>query len=187
MRALIVYESMFGNTHAVADHVADGLRSAGLYVTVVPVKEATDELVAEADLLVCGGPTHAHGLSGDVSRQTAIEMADSEDSGLEVDRDAAGPGLRDWFHGFENRQLGAAAFDTRYAADAAWTGRASLGITHRLRRHGFIVLVPPESFLVDEHNHLLPGEAQRATKWGESVAGAGLERSQANPRADAGH
>jgi flavorubredoxin len=175
MHALVVYESMFGNTHAVANDIADGLRPA-FDVTVVPVGEATDELVAEADLLVCGGPTHAHGLSGDVSRRTAMEMAAGEGSLLALDHDASGPGLRDWFHGFESRHRAAAAFDTRFEGGAGWSGRASLGIAQRLRRHGFLVIAPPESFVVDEHNHLRPGEAERATKWGASVAVAALER-----------
>jgi hypothetical protein len=179
MHAFIVYESMFGNTHAVADDIADGLRPA-FEVTVVPVKEATDELIAAADLLVCGGPTHAHGLSGDVSRRAAIQMAGDEESGLAMDEDSAGPGLRDWFHGFENRHVGAAAFDTRYEGGAAKTGRASLGIAQRLRRHGFVLVVPPESFLVDEHNHLLPGEAERAKNWGASLAAAAVARSGAD-------
>jgi hypothetical protein len=179
MHAIIVFESMFGNTHAVADDIADGLRSA-FEVTVVPVKEATDELVAAADLIVCGAPTHAHGLSGDVSRRAAIQMADDEECGLEMDDDAGGPGLRDWFHGFESRHVAAAAFDTRYEGGAAQTGRASLGVAHRLRRHGFVLVVPPESFLVDEHNHLLPGEAERANKWGASLAAAALARSGAD-------
>jgi hypothetical protein len=174
MHALIVYESMFGNTHAVANDIAGGLRSA-FQVTAVPVKEAIGQLAAEADLLVCGGPTHAHGLPGDVSRRAAIEMAEQEDSGLQVDGDATGPGLREWFHGFETRHVPAAAFDTRYEGDAAWTGRASLGIEHRLRRHGFVVIVPPESFLVDQHNRLLRGEALRAEKWGAALADAALE------------
>ena len=45
MRALVVYESMYGNTRAVAGDIADGLR-ADFEVTVVPVAEATAELVA---------------------------------------------------------------------------------------------------------------------------------------------
>jgi flavodoxin len=38
-RAMVVYESMFGNTHAVADAVAEGLGS-GVEVTVVDVTHA---------------------------------------------------------------------------------------------------------------------------------------------------
>ena len=60
MRALVVYESMYGNTHVVASNIADGLR-ATYEVTLVPVAEATAELVAGAGLLVAGAPTHITG------------------------------------------------------------------------------------------------------------------------------
>lgn len=62
MRALVVYEPMYGNTRVIAGHVAEGLRPTH-EVTVVPVGQATEELVARADLLVVGGPTHMHGVS----------------------------------------------------------------------------------------------------------------------------
>jgi menaquinone-dependent protoporphyrinogen IX oxidase len=45
MRALVVYESMYGNTHVVASNIADGLRTTH-EVTLVPVSEATPEIVA---------------------------------------------------------------------------------------------------------------------------------------------
>jgi flavodoxin len=53
MRALVVYESMYGNTHVIASNIADGLRST-CEVTLVPVAEATWDLIADADLLVAG-------------------------------------------------------------------------------------------------------------------------------------
>jgi hypothetical protein len=62
MRALVVYTSMYGNTHAVAVSIAAGL-STGHDVTLAPVTRATPELVAAADLLVVGGPTHLHRMS----------------------------------------------------------------------------------------------------------------------------
>lgn len=43
MKALVVYESMYGNTHKVARHVAEGLCAAGLEVEVVPVATATKD------------------------------------------------------------------------------------------------------------------------------------------------
>ena len=55
MRAVVVYESMFGNTHVIADHVAEGLRN-GFEVTVVGVAEVTVEMLADVDLLVVEGP-----------------------------------------------------------------------------------------------------------------------------------
>ena len=68
MRALVVYESMYGNTHVVAMNIAAGL-SARHDVTLVPVTRATPELVAGADLLVVGGPTHMHRMSTAASRR----------------------------------------------------------------------------------------------------------------------
>ena len=50
MRALVVYESMYGNTHVVAASIADSLRATH-DVTLVPVAEATRELAGGADLL----------------------------------------------------------------------------------------------------------------------------------------
>jgi flavodoxin len=37
MRALVVYESMYGNTHIVANCIAEGLRDKACDVTVMPV------------------------------------------------------------------------------------------------------------------------------------------------------
>ena len=135
MRALVVYESMYGNTHVVASNIADGLRATH-EVTLVPVAEATEDLVAEADLLVVGGPTHMHGLSSPASRRMAAQAAAKPASGLSLDPDACGPGLRDWLKGLgpgigpgiSSAHALAAAFDTRLNGVAAFTGHASRGI-----------------------------------------------------------
>ncbi len=177
MRALIVYESMYGNTHAVADHIAEGLRSH-LEVEVVPVEAATDDKVATVDLLVVGGPTHVHTLSSEKSRAAAKATAAKPDADLTMDADAEGEGLRDWFDLLPAaRSTDAAAFDTRLDGAAILTGRASKAIGRRLTKHGFDLVADPESFLVDKHNHLIPGEADRATQWAKELA----ESVVANP------
>ena len=171
MRALIVYESRFGNTHAVAAHIADGIRTVA-ETTLVPVHEATREQVADADLLVVGGPTHVHGMSSERSRAGAAEMA-AKDDDLELDPDAPGDGLRDWFRTLaDDAGSGrlAAAFDTRVHASTLITGQASGGIAKRLRAHGFDLVVDRESFFVDKSTHLEPGEDDRATEWGRNLA-----------------
>src|ERR1039458_5298273 len=94
MRALVVYESMYGNTRVVAGNIADGLR-AGHDVILVPVAEATGELLAWADLVIVGGPTHMHLLSTAASRRLAAQAAATQASGLKLDPEAGGPGLRD--------------------------------------------------------------------------------------------
>ena len=172
MHALIVYESMFGNTHVIADHVAQGLRPA-FDVTVIPVTGATAHAVAAADLVVCGGPTHVHGLSSNRSRASAVATADKPRYALSLDPGAPGPGLRDLFDHLDRSQhAAAAAFDTRLDGPAPLTGRASRAIARRLRDHGFRLVVQPESFLVDKQTRLLAGEADRAEAWGRSLAAA---------------
>jgi len=170
VRAVVVYESMFGNTHTIAQHIADGLGDT----TVVSVHDATTELIAGADLVVVGGPTHVHGMSSERSREGAVDQA-AKDDDLELDPEAVGDGLRDWF-GDLARDVGAgklaAAFDTRVDASTLITGQASKGITKRLRAHGFEMALDNESFFVDKSNHLEHGEADRAIEWGRSVAAA---------------
>jgi Flavodoxin len=171
MRALVVYESMFGNTRVAATNIADGLR-ADYEVTLVPVAEATPELVAAADLVVAGAPTHMHGLSGTSSRRMAAEAAAKEDSGLRLDPDARGPGMREWLNDLGHRDGLAAAFDTRINGVGVFTGRASRRIAKLLKRHGYRLVAAPQSFLVGSQNTLLDGEASWARRWGMTLGAA---------------
>jgi hypothetical protein len=171
MRALVVYESMYGNTHVVAGQIADGLRGTH-EVTLVPVARATPELLDAADLLVVGGPTHMHGMSSASSRKMAAKTAGKQDSALALDPDASGPGLRDWLAVIGRRPGLAAAFDTRLTGMPWATGRASRAIGSLLRRHGYRLVDAPESFLVSKQNTLLDGESARARSWGAAVGAA---------------
>jgi hypothetical protein len=170
MRAVVVYESMYGNTHLVADAIGNGLRTA-YQVDVVPVDRADQRLLERADLVVVGGPTHAHGMSHASTREAAVADAHQPDSDLILDPDAEGPGLREWFSALPTMHAKAAAFDTRVDLPAVLTGRASKGIGRRLRQHGLDLVAEPESFLVTRQNHLEPDEATRARQWGRQLAG----------------
>jgi hypothetical protein len=168
MKVVIVYESMYGNTHHIANAIGEGL-DAEADVTVVPVDDAGAELVRAADLLVVGGPTHAHGMTRESTRTAALESAAKDDS-LTLDPDAPGPGLRDWFDGVELQDRDAVAFDTRLHGPPVLTGRASKGIASRLRQHGANHVAEPQSFLVTKENHLDPGEEAHARAWGARLA-----------------
>jgi hypothetical protein len=170
MQVLVVYESMYGNTHTIAEAVGRGCGD-GNEVQVVPVADATPELVHDADMVFVGGPTHMHGESWSMTRAGARSAAAKED--LELDPDAEGPGLRTWFHGLDRVDgVRAAAFDTRVDANPTFTGRASKGIARKQRHHGFDVIAEPESFLVTGDNTLIDGEDQRAEAWARSVLSA---------------
>jgi hypothetical protein len=135
-------------------------------VTLVPVAEASWDLIADADLLVAGAPTHMHGMSSRSTRRMAAEAADKDGSGLRIEPDAGGPGMRDWLGDLGHRDGLAATFDTRLNGVPAFTGRASRPMARLLKRHGRQLVAAPESFLVGSQNTLLDGETARARRWG---------------------
>ena len=172
MHALVVYESMYGNTHRIAEAIARGLRSA-YTVQVISVTGARYEHVGRYDLIVAGGPTHAHGMSRPGTRQSAISSGRVKADHLQVEPDAGGMGLRAWLDTLGFCSGHAAAFDTRLQGYALLTGSASKGIAAMLRHHGFQLVAEPISFLVDRHDHLLPGEEERAEHWGATLCEKG--------------
>lgn len=168
MRALVIYESMFGNTRDVAEAIAAGLAEHAS-VSVLEVSTAPTS-IEDIDLLVVGAPTHAFGLSRESTRASAAkETSDALISG--------GRGLREWLaEATIASGIPAAAFDT-HATKPNLPGSAASVARRRLRRVGVRVLVPPESFHIEGMTGPLgDGELARARDWGRrlaaSVAGA---------------
>lgn len=174
MNVVVVFESLFGNTHEVAEAIADGAQTADptAEVACVRVSEADPEVAKTADLLVVGGPTHMHGMTSGLSRKmglTAEEKKDEEER-HEIEPGAEGPGVRDWFADLPRAVKGskAAAFDTR--ADARMAGGAAHGIARRLRRHGYDLVAEPEGFIIEgTEGPLRAGEPDRARAWGANL------------------
>ena len=163
MNALVVFESMFGNTRDVAEAVADGLRGGGT-VQLVEVGAAPTTIDADVDLVVAGGPTHAFGLSRETTREDASRKAADEI----VSR---GIGLREWLEAVRLHDgVHAATFDTRIDKPRV-PGSAAKAAAKRLRRHGADRSVDVESFYVhDMTGPLLDGELERARAWGAALA-----------------
>lgn len=181
MRAVVVYESMYGSTHRVAEAVADGLRSVDDFgAEVIPVAHASTEAIAGADIVVVGGPTHVHSLSRPSTRKAAAEAVDKPGSTVELEPDAEGDGLREWFDGVDRLPSLGAAFDTRLDAPAVVTGRASKGIAKRLRHHGSELVDEPHSFLVTKEGHLEEHEEEEARSWGRRLGVTTSERTGAD-------
>lgn len=165
MHSLVVFESMFGNTQAIAKAVADGL-SSRVGTELVEVGAAPKGIGDGVDLLVVGGPTHAFGMSRPRTRQTAAEQAGP-------DLVSTGIGLREWIATLEggSDDVAATAFDTRIDKPHWLVGSAGRGVEKRLRRLGFRVVAPSQSFFVaGTPGPLLDGEAERARRWGEELA-----------------
>ncbi|MEE6271791.1 flavodoxin family protein [Georgenia wangjunii] len=162
MSALVVYESMWGNTRAVAEAVADGLRRAG-EVGVVEVGAAPPLESVDVDLLVVGAPTHAFGLSRPTTRTDAATRA----GGTVI---SAGRGVREWIAGARAAGQRVATFDT-HVSRPNLPGSAGRSAAKMLRSRGCSVMVEPESFYVGGYDGpLLPGELERARAWGDGLA-----------------
>jgi hypothetical protein len=169
VRALVVYESVYGNTRAVAEAIAEGLAPLG-EVELQPAHEAG--AATNRDLLVAGGPTHMHGLTSSFSRRAAVKAG--EEDGVAVEPGAGEErGLRQWLADQSGAGQRAAAFDTRIDRSPKLTGMAARGIARRLHGAGFELIADPESFFVeDSEGPLADGELERARAWGAGVADA---------------
>jgi flavodoxin len=166
MNAIVVYESVYGNTRAVAEAIAEGLGE----VPVLSVHEAAP-LGGTFDLLVVGGPTHIHGMATDRSRQVAVDAAE-KDGASHIDPHATdGPGLRAWLRDLVPDSIHhAAAFDTRLDRSMWFTGTAARGIAKRLTRRGIDVADTASFLVTDSEGPLEAGELERARAWGAKLA-----------------
>jgi flavodoxin len=164
MRALVVYESMFGNTEMVARHVADGLAiRPDVDVEVVDVGHAPTTVGSDVDLLVVGGPTHAFGLSRASTRHEALDQAGTTATPVDV-------GLREWLGEvqFAGRPS-AAAFDTRVKV-RGMPGSAARAAVKRLRRLGADTTAATSFWVTGTPGPLVDGELERAREWAASLA-----------------
>lgn len=182
MRAVVVYESMFGDTRQVAEAIGEGL-APEFEVTIVPVTQVATDQFDAVDLLVVGGPTHVRGMSRPKTRQAAIDQAAQPESGITLEPAIAGPGLREWFTTLTEVPTHAAAFDTRVQMSPLVTGRAAPKIAHSLKRSGCRMIAEPESFLVTtKQPELVEGERERARAWGQTLAANALTELQSSKR-----
>jgi hypothetical protein len=169
MRALVVYESMFGNTRAVAEAMAKRLESAGVTTTVAAATTAPDP--AGYDLVLVGAPTHAHTLPQPSSRTEAAAWARDPAKGLTLEPTVRDAGVREWIEGLGTLTPAPrfAAFATRVDMPRIFTGDASTSIAKRLKQAG-IREVEKECYLVSTVNVLVDGEADRGATWAASLA-----------------
>lgn len=163
MKALVVYDSAYGNTEMIAQAISKGL---SVDDDLVPVQQAGN-LQAEdldgLDLLVVGSPTQ---------RTTYIE-------GIKTFLENIPPG--------KLKGVNVAAFDTRIDNDdmqdlvKSRVTRffvkmflkkfAAPGIDAKLRKKGGKSVIEPEGFCVmDTEGPLKEGEHERAIAWGRQIA-----------------
>jgi hypothetical protein len=171
LKALIVYESMFGNTEQVARAVADGLGEY-LDVQVVEVADAPAPIADLLDLVVVGGPTHAFSMSRPGTREDARRQGATQGE--------ASTGIREWLthlHAGPHSEV-VATFDTRVEKVRHLPGSAARAARKAVKKLGYTEVVKAESFyVVDVNGPLCPGAAARARAWGEQLAAEVLRRA----------
>jgi flavorubredoxin len=62
-KAIVIYDTQFGNTEKIAKALASGIKEQGVQVNCVKVDVVDVDKLAEYDLLAIGGPTTAFGVS----------------------------------------------------------------------------------------------------------------------------
>ena len=167
-RALIIVESCFGNTRAIADSVAAGLIDGGVDAQVVDVDEAPSCLPADLDLLILGAPTHNRGLPTAATRAKACAQAGSG---------KASHGIGGWLETTViPASTTAAAFDT--VISKGWlSGSAAKAIAKTLQRRQGQRTVSVRSFVVTANKGpLATGQETDAHSWGRELAASANTR-----------
>ena len=167
--ALVVVESMFGNTEHVARAVAAGLRDAGVDTPSSTWPQRPSTCPPTSTSSSSGAPTHAFSLSRPSTRADAVRQGASPER--------AATGMREWLSAVlpqdPRHNPVAAVFDTRVSKVRRLPAAAGPRAARLARRRGLTVLGRPEAFLVaDVCGPLVDGEIERATAWGRSLADA---------------
>lgn len=162
MKALVIYDSLYGNTERIARAIGAALGTQE-QVEIVRVDDVRPEKLAGLNLLVVGSPTQ---------------------------RFNATPAVNDLLNGLTGGSLSGirvAAFDTRFTQPVIdsmrplglfvklW-GRSAYACKHiadRLKNKGGELAAPPEGFFVEgTEGPLSDGELERAAAWARQIAAA---------------
>ncbi len=163
MHAVVVYESLWGNTAEVARAIAEGL---GPGARALRTDEAGAEALEAVDLIVAGAPVFGFKLSSDKMRE-AIRANPGK---APAPPDLSSPALRTWLDVLPAGHGRSAAFDTQVRGPF---GSGAPEIAKALEAAGYASLVEPAGFVVKgRYGPLRKGELDRARAWGAELARA---------------
>jgi len=154
LKALIIYDSKFGNTEKIARAIGEAITPLGK-VKVVQAGDANPSELSSIDFLIVGSPTHA----GRATRATKEFLKKIPANALE--------------------NVGVAAFDTRFSAEDKGIGvrillrvlgYAAGRMANRLEHKGGHLAAEPEGFIVeDSEGPLKKGELEQAAIWAKKI------------------
>lgn len=161
MKAIVVYESHWGNTAAVARVIAEGI---GPEARVLATDEATGAVVADVDLIVAGSPL----LGFSLPTENMLKGMATNAAKDPTPPDLSHPSMRSWLEALPHGRGRAAAFETRIW----WSpGSAAKAILKQLEALGYRPVGKGERFIVEgKYGPLRAGELERARAWGAELA-----------------
>jgi hypothetical protein len=163
MKAIVVYESFWGNTAAVARAIAEGI---GGETQALSTSEATGATLSGVDLIVAGCPIITFRLPND----EILKDLKANQSGGANPPDLSQPSMRTWLNALPKGNGRAAGFETR----VWWSLGSSAGaILKELEKAGYRPLDKPQRFIVKGAvGPLKEGELEKARQWGAQLARA---------------
>ena len=121
-RAIVIYDTKFGNTEKIAKALAEGIKEQGITVDCCKVEDVDVSKLNSYDLLSFGAPTHMFG----ISKPMKNILNNLDQAGLEGKK--------------------AFAFDTKYKG--RFTGSAGKGIEKKLKQLHMEIIKPYSSGIV---------------------------------------
>jgi hypothetical protein len=163
--AVVVYESIWGNTAILARAIGQGL---GIETQVLSTIEASPDTIEGADLLVLGAPVHSYGRPEYVTIQAGRDPevgADGANSSMEFRL------MRDWIADLSSPGTPVAVFEIRIEKLEGEGGAREM--VEALHARGYSLILPPESFQMERlplasgpGGWIGPEELDRAREWG---------------------
>jgi flavodoxin len=156
MKALVVYDSVFGNTEQIAQAIGNALGSHE-DVEILRVSNAKPEQLTGLKLLIVGSPTQKFRPTAAINNLLK-RVPKNGLKGVKI-----------------------AAFDTRLTMSdiekspilsffVRLFGYAAQPISDRLKKKGAELIIPPEGFLVEgTQGPLKEGELERAANWAKQI------------------
>jgi len=170
LKAIVVYESYWGNTASVAQAIAEGI---GPEAKAMPTDQAIGDALTGIGLIVAGSPIIAFSLP---SEKTRNDMLAKPDKKAPSPADLSHPSMRSWLvslpkagvsGGGGGTTVRAAAFETGFKLSP---GGSAGKILKMLAEMGYEPIAKKQRFLVKgSYGPMKEGELDRAKAWGAEL------------------
>ena len=161
MKAVVVYESLWGNTAQIAHAIAEGI---GPDARAVTTSQATEACADGVDLLVTGAPLLGFDLPTDAMRASIASNPGTGPTPPDLDH----PSMRSWLEALDATDAACATFETRIWWSPGSAAKKMLGL---LEAKGLRRIAEPAKFVVTgKYGPLKAGEVDRARAWGAQLS-----------------